>query len=389
MNSIEILDQLIGFETVSSNSNLDLIGYVRELFTGNGIECRVIASGDGRKANLLATVGQASSPPILLSGHTDVVPVDGQSWSVPPFSMTAARGRLHGRGTADMKGFVACAVAACLDASRVDLANPLQLALSYDEEIGCIGVRSLVDLLATASPRPALCIVGEPTEMRVAIGHNGKIAARACCRGREGHSALAPTMLNALHLACDFVGVIRAEQDRLAARGSQDGGYEVPYTTLHVGRMAGGGALNIVPNFAEMDFEIRNVADDDPQALIEKLRREAGRIVAATGAAEADVEVEVTNSYPGLHMAADSAAVRLVQSVAGTFDSIKVPFGTEGGLFHRDAGIPTVVCGPGSMAQGHRPDEFITVEQMDRCDAMLGRLIEGLVDGSALEKLQA
>ena len=318
----------------------------------------------------------------MLSGHTDVVPVDGQDWTVPPFAMTSRDGKLLGRGAADMKGFVACAVAAALKAAERPLRTPLHLALSYDEEIGCLGVRSLVEMLAAAPQKPLLCIVGEPTSMQVATGHKGKVAARAICKGREGHSALAPLALNAIHLACDFVNVLRSEQERLARDGARDGDYDIPYTTIHAGRINGGVALNIVPNLCQVDFEIRNIAADDPDTILERLRGEAARIVstAAEIAPEAAIDIEITNTYPGLDTPVNSQAVAFVKSLTGANGTIKVAFGTEGGLFSRDVGTPTVVCGPGSMAQGHKPDEFVTVEQMRRCDEMLEKLLERLAD---------
>ncbi|RUU08490.1 M20/M25/M40 family metallo-hydrolase, partial [Mesorhizobium sp. M7A.T.Ca.TU.009.01.3.2] len=211
MDSIQILEKLIAFPTVSRDSNLALVGYVAELLDAHGIDSRIIHSEDGHKANLFATIGPADASGIMLSGHTDVVPVDGQAWTLPPFEMTNRDGKLYGRGTADMKGFVASALAACLKASKMTLRTPLHLTLSYDEEIGCIGVRSLIDMLQAAPHRPLLCIVGEPTDMQVATGHKGKLAARALCKGREGHSALAPLALNAIHLGCDFVAALRRE----------------------------------------------------------------------------------------------------------------------------------------------------------------------------------
>lgn len=380
MDSIDILRRLIAFPTVSQDSNLALITYVAELLSAHGVASRIIHNEDGRKANLFATVGPAETSGVMLSGHTDVVPVDGQSWTVPPFEMTERDGRLHGRGAADMKGFVACALAAALRASRMALKTPLHLAFSYDEEIGCIGVRSLIDMLAQASPCPRLCIVGEPTGMAVATGHKGKTAARATCTGREGHSALAPLALNAIHLGCDFVAALRTEQRRLEAEGARDGDYDIPYSTVHVGRFEGGVALNIVPNHSLLDFEIRNVAADDPEAVMARLRAAAGRIVAQARASapEAAIDIEITNTYPGLDTPASSEAVAFVKALTGANGTIKVAFGTEGGLFDRHLGIPTVVCGPGSMAQGHKPDEFVAAEQMRRCDAMLDALLRHL-----------
>ena len=383
MNSFEILERLIAFPTVSRDSNLDLIGYVSELLEGHGIACRIIRSDDGQKANLFATAGPADRPGVMLSGHTDVVPVDGQDWTLPPFAMTERDGKLYGRGAADMKGFVACALAACIRASGTNLETPLHLALSYDEEIGCIGVRSLVDMLRDAPHKPLLCIVGEPTGMQVATGHKGKIGAHAACRGREGHSALAPLALNAIHLGCDFVSALRAEQARLAREGARDSDYDIPYTTVHVGKMNAGVALNIVPNLCRIDFEIRNIATDDAGEILDRIKGEARRIAneAAAIAPEAAIEIDVFNTYPGLDTPPDSKAVAFVKSLTGANGTIKVAFGTEGGLFSRDVGTPTVVCGPGSMAQGHKPDEFVSVEQMHRCEEMLEKLLARLSAG--------
>jgi acetylornithine deacetylase len=383
MKTRDILEKLIGFPTVSRDSNLGLIGFVSDTLRQHGIAAHVIHSADGRKANLYATVGPGDRPGIVLSGHTDVVPIDGQDWTLPPFVMTERDGKLYGRGAADMKGFVACAVAALIKASRMDLQVPLHLTLSYDEEIGCVGVRSLIDFLKDLSPKPFLCIVGEPTSMQVATGHKGKIAARATCRGQEGHSALAPRHLNAIHLGCDFVNLLRREQDRLAAEGGQDNDYDIPYTTVHVGKMNAGVALNIVPNLCQIDFEIRNVAVDDAEQILDRLRAQARQIAgkAASAAAVDAIEIAVVNAYPGLDTPVASQAVGFVNALLGANSTTKVAFGTEGGLFDREVGIPTVVCGPGSMDQGHKPDEFVSSEQLRRCDEMLARLLEKAAKG--------
>ena len=381
MDSIAILEKLVAFPTVSRDSNLGLISYVAEVLEEHGIAYELIHDAAGGKANLFATVGPKDRPGVMLSGHTDVVPVKGQAWTMPPFALTQHDGRLYGRGTADMKGFVACALRAMVMAARQPLKVPLHLALSYDEEVGCLGVRSLVGMLAEMPVKPWLCLVGEPTGMQVATGHKGKLAARATCCGREGHSALAPLALNALHLGCDFVGVLRDEQDRLAREGARDTDYDIPYTTVHVGKMSGGVALNIVPNRCEIDFEIRNIAADDADTLLSGLRMRAEEIVAgvAERVPEAAIEIDVTNAYPGLDTPVASPAVAFVKSLLGANGTIKVAFGTEGGLFSRDVGTPTVVCGPGSMAQGHKPDEFVSIEQLRRCDAMLDALVERMV----------
>ncbi len=383
MQTRAILERLIAFDTVSANPNRALMDYVAGLLAEAGIAARLVPDATGGKANLWATVGPQDRGGVMLSGHTDVVPVEGQTWTRPPFALTEDGGRLYGRGTTDMKGFVASAIAATLAAAKRPLKVPLHLALSYDEEIGCMGVRSLVDLLQGAPVRPAMCIVGEPTGMQVATGHKGKVALRATCTGREGHSALAPLALNALHLAADFIGVIRAVQARVAAEGPFDGDYDVPYTTLHAGKMSGGVQVNIVPNSAVVDFEIRSLAGVDVVALIDELRAGAEAIVVPLrdGFPEAEIRVERLWDYPGLGTPTDAAVVRFVQSLTGANGTIKVAFGTEGGLFDARLGVPTVICGPGSMAQGHKPDEFVTVEQLARCDAMLAALMDRLEAG--------
>lgn len=383
MQTADILARLIGFDTTSSKPNLALMDWVQELLAAAGITAQIIPDASGGKANLYATIGPQDRPGVMLSGHTDVVPVDGQVWTRPPFVLTKAGGRYYGRGATDMKGFVASALAAALMAARRPLATPLHLALSYDEEVGCLGVASLIDMLAHAPHLPAMCIVGEPTGMQVATGHKGKIALRATCTGREGHSALAPMALNALHLGADFLGALRRLQDEVAASGLRDGDYDVPYTTLHVGKMQGGVQVNIVPNLCTLDFEIRNLAGDDPQALIDRLRLEADRITAPLKAAfpEAAITIDRLWDYPGLGTPSSAPVVQFVKSLTGANGTMKVAFGTEGGLFSTRLGIPTVICGPGSMAQGHKPDEWVSVEQITRCDAMLAALLDRLEAG--------
>ena len=379
----DILDRLLAFDTVSSRPNMVLMGYVKWLLEAEGIAVTLIPDAGGGKANLYATVGPLGYGGVMLSGHTDVVPVEGQTWTHPPFAMTEADGKIYGRGAADMKGFVACAVAAMLAAARRPLTVPLHLALSYDEEIGCMGVRSLIDMLEAAPGKPRFCIVGEPTGMQVATGHKGKVALRATCTGREGHSALAPLALNALHLAADFMGSVRELQAEVAATGLRDGAYDVPYSTLHVGKMSGGVQVNIVPNHAVLDFEIRSLAGEDVAGLIALLEAAAEGIVAPLRAdfPAAAIRVERLWDYPGLGTPSDAGVVNFVKGLTGANGTIKVAFGTEGGLFDQRLGIPTVICGPGSMMQGHKPDEFVTIEQLARCEAMLAALLDRLVAG--------
>ncbi len=383
MDMRKIFDRLMSFDTVSSKPNIALMHYVRDLLAEAGIEAQLIPDPAGGKANLYASTGPLRQGGVMLSGHTDVVPVEGQAWTRPPFALTEEAGRYYGRGAADMKGFCAVAIATMLQAAKRPLKTPLHLALSYDEEIGCMGVRSLVAMLETAPVRPRFCIVGEPTGMQVATGHKGKVALRATCTGREGHSALAPMALNALHLAADFVQAVRALQADVAANGLKDGDYDVPYSTLHVGKLNGGVQVNIVPNTAVIDFEIRSVAGEDVDGLITRLRAAAEAIVAPLRAEfpEAAISVERLWDYPGLGTASDAAVVNFVKGLTGANGTMKVAFGTEGGLFDARLGIPTVICGPGSMAQGHKPDEFVTMEQMARCEAMMAALLDRLEAG--------
>ncbi len=383
MDARAILERLIGFDTVSDRPNRALMDWVAGLLAEAGVSAVLIPDSSGGKANLYATVGPGGAGGVMLSGHTDVVPVEGQAWTYPPFALTEDQGRYYGRGTADMKGFVACAIAAVLAAARRELRVPLHLALSYDEEIGCMGVRSMITMLEGAPVRPRLCIVGEPTGMAVATGHKGKVALRAICVGREGHSALAPLALNALHLAADFVGVLRGVQARVAAEGMRDGDYDVPYTTLHVGKLNGGVQVNIVPQRAVADWEIRSLAGEDVAGLIAEVQAGCEAVVAPWRAEfpEAEIRIERLWEYPGLGTPTEAEVVRFVKGLTGANGTIKVAFGTEGGLFDARLGVPTVICGPGSMAQGHKPDEYVSVEQMGRCEAMLAALVQACEAG--------
>lgn len=375
----DILARLVAFPTLSRQSNLALLDYVEELLRPAGVRLERFASEDGTRANLWASVGPEGSGGVVLSGHSDVVPVAGQDWSHDPFELRRADGRLYGRGSADMKGFLAVAIHTMLRAAERPLQVPLHLAISYDEEIGCLGVRGMLDTLATRPDRPALCIIGEPTGMRIATGHKGKRALRACCHGQEGHSALAPDALNALHLGAAFVTRLQAQQERLQVEGARDTAYDIPYSTVHVGVMSGGTALNIVPNRCDLDFEVRNVAADDPDAIIARIAEDAEAIAAPhrNRFPDARIEVEEVSGYPGLDTPVDAPAVALLQSLLGHDDAaIKVAFGTEGGLFQERLGLPTLVCGPGHMAQGHKPDEFVSVAQLADCAAFLAALTD-------------
>jgi len=374
---LEILDRLIGFESVSANSNLDIAGYIEEFLTVRGFSVTRVPDETGRKVGLYASLGPAGHG-ILLSAHTDVVPVVGQKWTREPFSLTRQGARLYGRGTTDMKGYIACMMAAADRATHRKLKEPLKLALSYDEEIGCIGIGHMIGKLESSIGLPRACFVGEPTEMRVAVGHKGKVALCAICSGQGGHSALAPKFVNAIHLATDFVNELRDLQKWMAVHGDRDSAYDISHGTIHVGRLFGGTALNIVPDRAEVSFEYRHLATDPVDGIHARILAAAERTADHHSGqfAGVGIEVERYNSYPGLDVREDAPVVGLARTLAGDETTIMVPFGTEAGYF--DAlDIPTVVCGPGSMeGQGHKPDEYITMDQIAACETMMDRVLD-------------
>lgn len=379
-SSIDLLDRLIAFPTVSRDSNLDLIGFVGDYLSVLGIPSTLVYSEDGRKANLWATIGPAQVPGIVLSGHTDVVPVDGQAWSSDPFRLTRRNGNLFGRGSADMKGFIACCLAMAPVAAKSSLKVPIHFAFSYDEEIGCVGVRRLLHMLKEAPVKPRLCIVGEPTLMQAVTAHKGKLGFRVTAFGLEAHSSLAPIGVNAIYMCTDLIGELRAIQRDIAEHGRRDGDYEVAYTTLHVGKMAGGEVMNIVPNRCTFDFEIRYLPEDDEYALVARIKAAAEKAAASYRGvfAEARFEFAELQSYPALNTPVDGEAVKFVHALTGGNSTGKITFGTEGGLFQKELGTPAVVCGPGNIAVAHKPDEYVSEEQMAACDRMLARLVERL-----------
>lgn len=371
--SLDILDRLIAFDTVSNRSNLDLISYVEDFLRARRFRVHRIPDLTEEKAGLYAEIGPQTDGGILLSAHSDVVPVEGQVWSRPPFQLTRDGDRLFGRGTTDMKGFLAEMLGVADLASGKTLKAPLKLLISYDEEIGCVGIGRMKDRLKPLLRCPELAIVGEPTEMQVAIGHKGKRAYKAQITGQAGHSALAPRFVSALHIAVDYVASLRALQDGLEQNGSRDDSYDVPYSTIHVGRMRSGSVLNIVPDSAEILFEFRHLAEDDPDCLARKIT-EAVDAVTAHYAQPASIKLHPLAAYPGLATPVTSGAVTSVLNWSSG-QTCKVAFGTEAG-FLSDLGIPTVVCGPGSMAdQGHKPDEYISQTQLIKCSQMLVKAV--------------
>jgi len=375
-----LLARLVGFATVSRDSNLELIGFIRDYLAELGVESELFHNPEGTKANLFATIGPQNVGGVVLSGHTDVVPVDGQAWTVEPFALSERDGRLYGRGTADMKGFIASVLAAVPAFLAQPLHTPVHLAFSYDEEVGCLGVRSMLAALEQRPHKPRLCLIGEPTELKPVLGHKGKLAMRCHVHGAACHSAYAPYGVNAIEYAAKLIGKLGDIGDALALPAHHDARFDPPFSTVQTGVIKGGRALNIVPAECEFDFEVRALPGFEAQAVADQLRAYAEaellpRMRKVNSAS--DIRLQPLSAYPGLATSADSEAARLVALLSGTDEFGTVAFGTEGGLFDQ-AGIPTVVCGPGSMDQGHKPDEFISVEQLRGCDAMLLRLVDYL-----------
>jgi len=380
MNSVGLLRTLVGFDTTSRESNLQLIEFVRDYLAGFDVPCELIYNAERSKANLFATIGPAGQSGIVLSGHTDVVPVDGQPWTVAPFELSEHDGKLFGRGTADMKGYIACVLALVPALVAADLRMPVHIALSYDEEVGCLGVRSLLAELEQRPVKPLLCIIGEPTELKPVLGHKGKLAMRCDVHGHPCHSAYAPLGVNAIEYAAELIGELGRIGQQLKAPEHHDARFDPPYSTVQTGVISGGKALNIVPADCRFDFEIRALPSQDPTLVAQQLQAYAEQQVLPRMRAVSEhsaIRFSELSAYPGLATDAQSQAAELIAAFCGSREYGTVAFGTEGGLFDA-AGIPTVVCGPGSMDQGHKPDEFVSRVQLDACDAMLQRMLAAI-----------
>ncbi|MFD1702374.1 acetylornithine deacetylase [Methylopila henanensis] len=375
--TIDLLGRLLAFDTTSRNSNLALIADVEAYLDGLGVPHERVTDAGGEKANLYATIGPADRPGIVLSGHTDVVPVDGQPWSSDPFALLRRDGRIYGRGACDMKGFLAVCLALAPEMAKADLKIPIHFAFSYDEEVGCLGVRGLLAALAARPVKPLGCIVGEPTDMQVVIGHKAKRSLIGVARGTSGHSSRAPEFVNAVEHAARLVTAVTEIGGRLASSGGRDELYDVPFSTAHVGVFHGGTALNIVPDEATLEFEFRVLPEEDADALVEEVRGVAAGIEAEMKARDpqASLDVRIKSEFPGLSTDPSADIVTLAKRLAGRNDHAKVAYGTEAGLFVEMAGIPTVICGPGSIGEAHKPDEFVTEAQLAACEAFVRRLI--------------
>ena len=380
----EILADLVGFRTVSADGNLDLIAYAGDLLSALGAQLSMSLDPSGHKANLFATLGEGEGG-IVLSGHSDVVPVDGQDWQSDPFALDERDGRLYGRGTCDMKGYIACCLAMAPHYASLALTRPLHFAFTYDEEIGCFGARALMGELEKAGVRPAVAIIGEPTEMRIIEAHKGCFEYTTEFRGLEGHASDPARGVNAVEYAVRYVSRLMSLADALKARAPSDNRFEPPWTTLQVGRIAGGAAHNVIAGQCTVDWEMRPVQPSDAAFVkadvAEYVSRELLPAMRAVSA-EADIVTHVIGEVDGLEPVPDSEARRIVAELTGLDEADVVSFGTEAGLFQR-AGISSVICGPGSIAQAHKPDEYVALDQLQACLDMLERLSGKLTGGAA------
>ena len=383
----KLLADLVGFNTVSDRSNLRLIAYIEKYLASFGISGSRLIDETGQKASLWVTIGPEHTPGIVLSGHTDVVPVERQPWTGDPFTMIERGGRYYGRGTTDMKGFVAVCLAMVPEIRVADLKIPIHLAISYDEEVGCIGVRPMLREIGTAPVKPLGCFVGEPTQMQIIIGHKGKHGVRATFRGKSCHSSIAPDGVNAVEHAADLITEVRRRAEKLVREGVRDDMYDVAHTTLLTSIAQGGTALNIVPDECIVEFEARGLGMDELKEVTDAIVAWAkAEIVPQMQKADATcgIDFEEILEYPALDMKSDHPLVALAKHLSGRNSHGKVSFGTEASLFVSMAGIPTVVIGPGSIEQAHKPDEFVEIAELTKCAAFIERLIAHCEKSSGL-----
>jgi acetylornithine deacetylase len=370
--ALELARTLVQMNTVSANSNLELIHFVRDALQSFGVKSRLTWNADRTKANLFATLGEGKPAGVILSGHTDTVPWDGQAWTVDPLSATVRDGRLYGRGSADMKSFIALALASAQAFLESPAPFAIHFAFSYDEEVGCFGVRELIADLRDAGIRPLACIIGEPTGMVPAIAHKGVYRYKCCVRGKEAHSSLTPQSVNAIEMAARVIGKIRDMAEGFERDEERYEGFDVPYSTASVGQFHGGIADNVVPRDAEFRYEFRDLPTADVQAMQRAVLEQARALEPAMHkvAPEAGFSFETICEVPSFLGSAGDAVTRLAQRLSGEDRTTLVAFGTEAGLF-KSAGIPTVVCGPGYIVQAHQPDEYVSLDQLARCEAFM------------------
>ncbi|MBZ0217300.1 MAG: acetylornithine deacetylase [Fimbriimonadaceae bacterium] len=378
--TIEMLEKLIGFDTTSSKSNMDLIRFVRDYLGAHGIECHVIANEDESKANLFASIGPSSGGGIGLSGHTDVVPAHSEDWTGDPFILRHHDDKVFGRGACDMKGFIAAVLAMVPEFSAANLSAPIHFLWSYDEEVGCTGVRPMVDQLGRQLARPDLIIVGEPTEMRIVDAHKSANSITTEIRGVEAHSSLPHLGVSAIFAAGQVLQEIARIRDEMMEKRDPSGRFNPPFTTVGVGMMSGGNAKNIVPRDSEIHWEFRGLPDLDPNVIPARIQAFGEQtILPALRAISPDtwIRTKVTNAVPGLKPEPGGKAEQLATAILRANDTATVSFCTEAGLF-QGVGIPTVICGPGSIEQAHKPDEFVTLSELEACTAFLRGIVRQL-----------
>ena len=374
-----LLKRLVAFDTTSRNSNLSLISFIQDFLDSHGVSAELVANDEGTKANLFASIGPIDRPGVVFSGHTDVVPVDDQDWSSDPFTLTARDDRLFGRGAVDMKGFIAAALSLVPSLAERRLERPVHLAFSYDEEVGCKGVPSLLDHMTERLPvLPLGCIVGEPTGMRVANGHKGKAGYRCTITGRASHSALNHLGVNAVEIAAEIVARLRQTNLDFRARGPFFDGYEPPHCTVSTGMMNGGTALNIIPSSCSFAFEFRLMPGQEAERLLGDIQEFVATTLlpAMEGVAEeAAVDWHELMSYPALGSDGEAPIERLACALTDTVLPVKLSFGTEAGHF-ASRGVPSIVCGPGHMIVAHKPDEYVDLQQLGACSGFLHDVVD-------------
>lgn len=378
--TIDLLRQLVAFDTTSRNSNLELIRFIEAYLAGHGVTSTLIYNDEGAKANLIATIGPNVPGGVVLSGHSDVVPVDGQSWSSDPFVLTEQDGKLYGRGTADMKGFIAAALAAVPRFTDAGLKRPVHLAFSYDEEVGCLGIQAMLPDLKQHVAPPRLVVVGEPTSMQVANAHKGQHVSRTRITGREAHSSRPDDGVNAVEVAAELIRFIGNLRDKARETGVRNEAFDPPYTSFNMGPIKGGSMFNITPSSCEFDWEFRAVPGDKPEDILTEYQAYLDtEITPRLKALHAGcyAENELWTYLPPLNAEPGSDAETLALALAAKNQTGVVAFGTEAGHF-QSIEFPAVVCGPGNIAQAHKPDEFIEVSQLAACDKFMARLAQAL-----------
>lgn len=380
ISSLEMIRRFVESPTVSRDSNLELIEFVRDYLAGLGVESHVFRNAEKTKASIYATLGPADRPGIMLAGHTDVVPVDGQEWHTDPWKLVEKDGKLFGRGTTDMKSFCAVALASAPLFLERGLETPIHYGFTFEEEINRVGINAILDGIEDFPVRPAMCIVGEPSEMKVVVAHKGKKSVRCRVRGFECHSSLAPTGVNAIEYAAELIAHIK-DLSREFADGERDEAYDVPFTTFSVGLIRGGTALNIVSRDCAFEFEFRHLPGDHPEELYDRIvgyaRDELEPRMRAVHA-DTGIAFEVMSEFPALDTDPDEEIVALAKRLSRRNDHGKVAFGTEASVISERGRIPTVVCGPGSIDQAHKPNEFIAIEQVAGCEAFMRRLADAV-----------